>query len=93
MASEGVNLHRQCHHLIHFDLPWSLITIEQRNGRIDRYGQENPPDIRALVVTPDHPRLTGDVRVLTRLLDREHHAHQAFGERGSLLGLHAAEAE
>ena len=28
MASEGVNLHRQCHHLIHFDLPWSLIRIE-----------------------------------------------------------------
>ncbi len=93
MASEGVNLHRQCHHLIHFDLPWSLITIEQRNGRIDRYGQENPPDIRALIVTPDHPRLTGDVRVLSRLLEREHNAHKAFGESGSLLGLHTADAE
>jgi len=93
MASEGVNLHRQCHHLIHFDLPWSLITIEQRNGRIDRYGQEHPPDIRALVVTPDHPRLTGDVRVLSRLLHREDEAHRAFGESGSLLGLHAPDAE
>jgi superfamily II DNA or RNA helicase len=93
MASEGVNLHRQCHHLIHFDLPWSLITIEQRNGRIDRYGQEQPPDIRALVVTPDHPRLTGDVRVLSRLLQREHEAHRAFGESGSLLGLHSPDAE
>ncbi|MCD9625297.1 DEAD/DEAH box helicase [Rhabdothermincola salaria] len=93
MASEGVNLHRQCHHLIHFDLPWSLITIEQRNGRIDRYGQEHPPDIRALVVTPDHPRLVGDVRVLSRLLHREDEAHRAFGESGSLLGLHAPDAE
>lgn len=93
MASEGVNLHRQCHHLIHFDLPWSLITIEQRNGRIDRYGQLHSPDIRALVVTPDHPRLTGDVRVLSRLLHREDEAHRAFGESGSLLGLHAPDAE
>lgn len=93
MASEGVNLHRQCHHIIHFDLPWSLITIEQRNGRIDRYGQTRPPDVRALVLTPDHPRLTGDVRILTRLLEREHTAHKAFGESGSLLGLHAADLE
>lgn len=93
MASEGVNLHRECHHLIHFDLPWSLITIEQRNGRIDRFGQTHPPDVRALVLTPDHDQLRGDVRVLTRLLEREHAAHQAFGESASLLGLHHADLE
>ena len=93
MASEGVNLHRQCHHLIHFDLPWSLIRIEQRNGRIDRYGQEHAPDIRALLLTPNHERLTGDVRILTRLLEREHEAHLAFGEAGSLLGVHSPELE
>lgn len=91
MASEGVNLHRECHHLIHFDLPWSLITIEQRNGRIDRYGQEQPPEIRALVVTPD--AAAGDVRVLTKLLEREDTAHRAFGESGALLGLHAPTLE
>lgn len=93
MASEGVNLHRECHHLIHFDLPWSLITIEQRNGRIDRYGQVHAPDIRALVLAPEHPDCTGDVRILTRLLEREHTAHKAFGEAGSLLGVHTPELE
>ena len=93
MASEGVNLHRQCHHLIHFDLPWSLITIEQRNGRIDRYGQLESPEIRALLLRPNRSDLDGDIRVITKLLEREHQAHKAFGDSGSLLGLHQADAE
>ena len=93
MASEGVNLHRQCHHLIHFDLPWSLITIEQRNGRIDRYGQRHAPDVRALLLNPDHPHLNGDVRIFTKLLQREHEAHRAFGDSSSLLGVHTEALE
>ncbi len=93
MASEGVNLHRECHHLIHFDLSWSLITVEQRNGRIDRYGQTEAPDIRALLVAPDHPKLTGDLRVLDRLIEREHYVHEAFGDAGVLFDLHSPDLE
>ncbi|MBN8830041.1 MAG: DEAD/DEAH box helicase family protein, partial [Sphingomonadales bacterium] len=49
MASEGLNLHFQCHRLIHFDLPWSLLRFQQRNGRIDRYGQDRHPQISYFV--------------------------------------------
>ena len=93
MASEGINLHRQCHHLVHFDLPWSLIRLQQRNGRIDRYGQTQTPRIYALALTPEDPDLAGDVTVLTRLVGKEQAAHRALGSADTLMHLHDADAE
>ncbi|WP_251149773.1 SNF2-related protein [Cellulosimicrobium sp. Marseille-Q4280] len=94
VASEGVNLHSHCHHLVHYDIPWSLIRIEQRNGRIDRYGQKDAPQITTLLLDPQTTtRFGGDIRVLTRLVDREHHAHTALGDTASLMGEYSVKAE
>lgn len=86
VASEGVNLHAQCHELVHYDIPWSLIRIEQRNGRIDRYGQKHPPRIAALLLDPSSPRFAGDVRILSSLIKKESEAHTALGDVASLMG-------
>lgn len=93
VASEGVNLHSQCHELVHFDIPWSLIRIEQRNGRIDRYGQTQSPRITTLILDPSDEKFAGDIRVLERLLQREEQAHKALGDVASLMGKFDAEAE
>lgn len=93
IASEGVNLHKQCHHLIHADLPWSLITTTQRNGRIDRYGQLHSPEIRYLIYLPNDPEIASDVRVLKKLIEKEHEAHIALGDAASVMGLHSERAE
>jgi superfamily II DNA or RNA helicase len=93
VASEGVNLHAQCHHLIHYDIPWSLIRIEQRNGRIDRYGQKHPPVISSLILEPSDPKFSGDLRVLSRLLERENQAHSTLGDVASLMGKHSVSEE
>jgi superfamily II DNA or RNA helicase len=93
LASEGVNLHAQCHELIHFDIPWSLIRIEQRNGRIDRYGQRHPPQITTLLLDPDTETFSGDLRVLSRLIEKEHEAHSALGDAASLMGKYDVGAE
>ncbi len=93
VASEGVNLHRQCHELIHYDIPWSLIRIEQRNGRIDRYGQTTRPQITTLLLTPSAKDFAGDIVVLRRLLEREQEAHVALGDAASLMGKYSVDKE
>jgi superfamily II DNA or RNA helicase len=39
-AGEGLNLQRACRLLLHWDIPWNPGKMEQRNGRLDRHGQE-----------------------------------------------------
>ncbi|MFF6786154.1 SNF2-related protein [Streptomyces sp. NPDC012510] len=93
VASEGVNLHRQCHHLIHYDIPWSLIRIEQRNGRIDRYGQKHEPQFRALILTSATPGAKDDRTVAEKLLKREEEAHKLDGTAEAVTGYYRAEEE
>lgn len=38
-ASEGADFQRYCRNLIHYEIPWNPVRLEQRNGRIDRHGQ------------------------------------------------------
>jgi len=40
--SEGVNLQEKFTAVIHYDLPWNPNRLEQREGRVDRYGQKSP---------------------------------------------------
>jgi hypothetical protein len=92
-ASEGINLHHFCHRLIHYDIPWSFITLEQRNGRIDRYGQSQVPELHYLLSRPANPELRGDLRVVDVLIEKEDVAHKNLGDARWLLNLHDAEAE
>lgn len=39
--SEGMNLQEDYSAVVHYDLPWNPNRLEQREGRIDRYGQPN----------------------------------------------------
>ena len=70
VASEGLNLHYHSHRLVHFDIPWSLMTLQQRNGRIDRYGQPKQPLIRYLL-TSSRSEGMGDAEKILRVLIRK----------------------
>jgi hypothetical protein len=40
VGQEGIDLHRHCRHVIHYDLGWNPAAIEQRTGRADRIGSK-----------------------------------------------------
>jgi superfamily II DNA or RNA helicase len=93
VASEGINLHYLSHRLIHFDIPWSLMVFQQRNGRIDRYGQDKTPHILYLVNQSDNPRIKGDMRILELLIQKDQEAVVNIGDPSALMGVYDIDAE
>ena len=63
-AGEGINL-QFCWFMINYDIPWNPVRLEQRMGRIHRYGQERDCLILNFVSTN-----TREGRVLQKLFDR-----------------------
>lgn len=50
-ASEGIDLQNHCHRLVNYDIPFNPNKLEQRIGRVDRYGQQRIPQIYHFVGT------------------------------------------
>ena len=93
VGSEGINLHYHCCKLVHFDVPWSLMLFQQRNGRIDRYGQSRIPRITYLLTDSDNERFRGDRHVLDILIRKEKEAENNIGDPGSILAVYDVPAE
>jgi len=63
-AGEGINL-QFCWFMVNYDIPWNPVRLEQRMGRIHRYGQEHDCLIFNFVAVN-----TREGRVLAKLLER-----------------------
>jgi superfamily II DNA or RNA helicase len=53
--SEGINLQEQFTGVLHYDLPWNPNRLEQREGRVDRFGQKAPEVKACLLYGADNP--------------------------------------
>ncbi|MBL8966507.1 MAG: DEAD/DEAH box helicase [Spirochaetaceae bacterium] len=64
--SEGINLQELFTAVLHYDLPWNPNRLEQREGRVDRFGQTSPEVRTALIFGEDNPIDSVVLRVLLR---------------------------
>lgn len=88
-AGEGIDLQAYCHRLVNFDVPFNPSRLEQRVGRIDRYGQTETPEIFYFLPQrrskEDNAMLSGDMEFLGRLVEKMQVERQDLGEVNPLL--------
>jgi hypothetical protein len=58
VGQEGIDLHRHCRHVVHYDLGWNPAAIEQRTGRTDRIGSKAARERK--IATKEHGPLPED---------------------------------
>ena len=81
-AAEGLNLQQQCRLVIHFELPWNPLRLEQRTGRVDRIGQTRRVHEVALIADD-----TAERTVLAPLARRAARAQHLATSGGRMLEL------
>lgn len=74
--SEGINLQEDFDAVIHYDLPWNPNRLEQREGRVDRFGQTAPVVKAILLYGRDNPV---DGAVLDVLIRKARSIHKTLG--------------
>ena len=73
--SEGIDLQYMSSQLIQYELPWNPNRLEQRNGRIDRYGQREKEVFIRMLVTDDDL----DAAILKVLIEKAGEIRKDYG--------------
>ena len=79
-ASEGLNLQTSCRYVIHQEIPWNPMRMEQRNGRVDRHGQAR--DVTVFHFASDQVE---DINFLAFVAAKVHTIRGDLGSTGKVL--------
>ncbi|MBU7017305.1 MAG: DEAD/DEAH box helicase family protein [Theionarchaea archaeon] len=80
VAAEGLNLQTSCRYVIHQEVPWNPMRLEQRNGRVDRYGQG-----RNVVVSHFATDEDADIHFLSYVAHKVTQVREDLGSVGQVL--------
>src|SRR5260221_8625484 len=81
-ASEGLNFQQGCWTIIHNELPWNPNRLEQRNGRVDRWGQTHTVEAYNMVL-----RDTLEGRILMMLEEKLQRIRAELGNVSDVLSV------
>ena len=75
-GGEGINLQKRCWLMVNYDIPWNPNRLEQRMGRIHRYGQQHEVHIYNMVAVD-----TLEGRILDKLFEKLSRIKDQLGGR------------
>jgi superfamily II DNA or RNA helicase len=81
-ASEGLNFQQGCWTVIHNELPWNPNRLEQRNGRVDRWGQTHTVEVYNMILED-----TLEARILTLLEEKLQRIRKELGNVSDVLSV------
>ena len=69
------------------------MVFQQRNGRVDRYGQDRTPEIVYLVTESANETIRGDMRILEVLEAKDEQGYRNIGDPSAFMNVHDILAE
>lgn len=85
-AGEGIDLQTYCHCLVNFDIPFNPSRLEQRIGRIDRYGQTQEPHVFHFVPDSDSSVYAADASFIARIAKKVANVEADLGSVNQVIG-------
>lgn len=79
VAAEGLNLQTSCRYVLHYEVPWNPMRLEQRNGRVDRHGQAR--DVTAFHFSSSADE---DVDFIDYVVKKVHQVREDLGSVGEV---------
>lgn len=86
-ASEGIDLQKSCHIMVNYELPWNPNKLEQRIGRLHRYGQDREVKVWNFQFERSDGNPTREAEIFELLQEKVEAIRSKVGTTADVLGM------